>query len=294
MVAASADSSNPGKPSFLVSAGVGAVAGAAAKTVTAPVERVRLLLQMSSTSTASSSAMGAVLRQEGATGLWRGNGLAVVRAMAQKGLLFSTQDQLRLYLGSDALAGSVAGATASGITYPLDLLRTRHAGKVGNASLGMVAQQAVSLARGGGVLALWAGASATLFGGVAFEGTRFGVFGLLRDRRERLMAQQQLPASGESVLARVLLGPATLGTIASLVAGNLIYPNDTVRRRLQTVEFKGETYVQAISHLLREGGVPRLYRGIGLYNLKAAPSAAVQFFTYHELKRFLAQPRGDR
>ena len=36
--------------------------------------------------------------------------------------------------------------------------------------------------------------------------------------------------------------------------------------------------------LLQEGGVARLYRGFWLYNLKAAPSAAVQFFTYHTLK----------
>ena len=97
----------PSKPSdgakalsWSVSAGIGAIAGATSKTVTAPVERVRLLLQMSSKATASSSATaGAVLRTEGASGLWRGNGLAVARAMVQKGLLFATQDSLRGMLG---------------------------------------------------------------------------------------------------------------------------------------------------------------------------------------------------
>lgn len=285
MVAAAADGQTErARVHPLASALIGATAGAASKTVTAPVERVRLLLQMS-TNTASSSATRAVLQKEGAAGLWRGNGLAVTRAMLQKGMLFSSQDYLRVALGSDMLAGSIAGATAAGLTYPLDLLRTRLAGQVGSGSLGAVARQAVSLTQGGGVLALWAGASATLFGGVVFEGARFGIFGWARDAR-----QARARARGgeeETVLARMLLGPAGLGTMASLAAGNFIYPNDTVRRRLQTVEGRGESYVEAVRHLMREGGIARLYRGLLLYNLKAAPSAAVQFFTYHELKRLL-------
>ena len=180
----------------------------------------------------------------------------------------------------------MAGATAAGVTYPLDLLRTRLAGQVGGHRFTAVAQQAVALARSGGPLALWAGASATLFGGVVFEGARFGVFGWLRRREAEEGLQRRNSGSGErSALWTMLLGPTALGTLASLTAGNFIYPNDTIRRRLQTLEGRGETYAEAAGHLLREGGVARLYRGIGLYNLKAAPSAAVQFFTYFELKR---------
>ena len=83
----------------------------------------------------------------------------------------------------------------------------------------------------------------------------------------------------------MMLSPGVCGMIASICAGNVIYPNDTVRRRLQTVAGSGETYLDATRALVREGGLLRLYRGFFLYNLKAAPSAAVQFYTYHELKR---------
>ena len=84
---------------------------------------------------------------------------------------------------------------------------------------------------------------------------------------------------------RAMLSPGLCGMIASICAGNAIYPNDTIRRRLQSVAGSSESYVQATRALLREGCVPRLYRGFLLYNFKAAPSAAVQFYTYHELKR---------
>ena len=119
--------SKKAESTWATSAAIGAMAGAASKTAVAPIERIRLLLQMQ-TQAHSSSSFNAVIGKEGLSGLWRGNGLAVVRAMAQKGLLFSTQDHVRVSLGSDMTAGAIAGLTASGLTYPLDLLRTRHAG----------------------------------------------------------------------------------------------------------------------------------------------------------------------
>lgn len=209
-----------------------------------------------------------VVRHEGAVGLWRGNGLAVLRATLQKGLLFATQDSMRSVLGSDMLAGGFAGLTASGVTYPLDVLRTRHAGTVNAGSLLDVASNAI---RAHGPLALWRGASATLAGGLVFEGMRFGLFGYLQEQ--------------DKYGSQPYLGSAVNGAVASLVAGNVVYPNDTVRRRLQTVAGSGETYLQALRHLCQEDGLRRLYRGFVLYNIKAVPSAAVQFATYAHLKR---------
>ena len=215
--------------SFLMSAGMGAIAGATSKTIVAPVERIRLLVQMANSPSEGgmSSGVRSVLQREGMRGFWRGNGLSVTRATLQKGLLFSTQDWMRSVLGSDMLAGGLAGMTASGLTYPLDLLRTRHAGHIGSSSLFAVARQAAFQS---GPLALWQGASATLAGGILYEGMRFGLYGQLRQVDNGASAHR--------------FGPATCGAVASLLAGNVIYPNDTVRRRLQTVSGSGETYMQ--------------------------------------------------
>jgi hypothetical protein len=262
---------------FVLSASMGAIAGAASKTVVAPVERIRLLMQMANAqSLGAGSGLRDVLQKEGPLGLWRGNEIAVVRATLQKGILFSVQDSLRVILNSDTIAGGIAGLTASGLTYPLDVLRTRHAGRVDAGPLLAVAREAIAA---GGVFALWRGASATLGGGVLYEGMRFGAYNQLREQRNE---------RGEA-----RFGPATSGALASLAGGNIIYPNDTVRRRLQTVSGGGETYLQAVAALYREGGVRRLYRGFLLYNLKVLPSAAVQFATYAHLKG-LATERSQR
>lgn len=264
-----------GKASVPTVVGIGAIAGATSKTAVAPMERVRLLLQTAHAGGSASSGFAAVVRSEGVLGLWRGNGLSIARAMLSKGTLFATQDVLATRLGSDAIAGGIAGLLAGGLTYPLDLLRTRLAGQVGGGT--SASRVALDVVRTHGFLALFRGAPATMFGAVTFESMRFGAYGQLRERG----------------LADGVLGPALCGTAASLLAGNIIYPNDTIRRRLQvTSKPMGEGYGCALRALYAEGGLPRLYRGIVLYNFKSAPSAAVQFATFHGLKRLVEASDG--
>ena len=278
----------PTKPPFAVSAAIGSIAGATSKTATAPVERVRLLLQMSSPSTASPPPAGAaVLKQEGATGLWRGNGLAVARAMLQKGLLFATQDQLRVALGSDTAAGAVAGATAAGLTYPLDLLRTRLAGQVGRSSFSAVAQQALAISRqGGGILSLWGGASATLFGGVVSRGRAL----------RRLWLAAAARGGGGPAAAEQRQRRAQRPVDHAARADGARHPGEPHGGQFYLPQ-RHDTPAAADARRARRdvcggGGPPaaRGRRGAPLprhraLQLKAAPSAAVQFFTYFELKR---------
>lgn len=93
------------KASVPTTMAIGAFAGAASKTAVAPLERVRLLLQMAPArgegSRSASSGFSAVMRSEGVLGLWRGNGLSIIRAMLSKGILFSSQDVLAGKLSPD-------------------------------------------------------------------------------------------------------------------------------------------------------------------------------------------------
>ena len=262
--AAGSEPRDPGARKHLARVLNGAIAGAVSKTVVAPLERVRLVAQTTRPNATSMSSARDVLAAEGWVGMWRGNGLQVARAASSKAILFSTQDAFRVGLGSDFAAGALAGVIATCATYPLDLLRTRAAGAVSNASLGEVTRL---LLREGGVPALYRGVNATLFGAVAFEGTRFGSFGWLQARTPDHW-----------------LMPAVNGTLASLIAGVVLYPNDTIRRRIQ-YERVPTSYAQAARALVAEGGVARLYRGGALYCLKSVPSAAAQFGIYHCLKR---------
>lgn len=93
-----------------------------------------------------------ILRNEGALGLWAGNGANLLRVFPAKSIVFATNDFYRDCLGrarrgSSAeaaeeragrelpwalsfAAGGMAGTTASAATYPLDLARGRITGKL--------------------------------------------------------------------------------------------------------------------------------------------------------------------
>lgn len=77
----------------------GGLAGIIAKTVTAPIERVKLLLQTEHENTKLKTKYNGIIdcfsrciKEEGVISLWRGNGVNVIRYFPTQALNFSTKD----------------------------------------------------------------------------------------------------------------------------------------------------------------------------------------------------------
>ena len=77
----------------------GGVAGIVAKTLTAPIERVKLLLQTEAENAKLKNKYGGIVdcfvrcvKEEGILSLWRGNGVNVIRYFPTQALNFSTKD----------------------------------------------------------------------------------------------------------------------------------------------------------------------------------------------------------
>ena len=115
----------------------GMVTGAFTKTVTAPLERVKILLQIQAMTGSSTKYQGilrsarTVVMEEGFFRLWKGNGANVLRVMPVYGLKFGINDMLRdmvrrpgqkgdLSFTQLFCAGSMAGTVTVGTTYPLE------------------------------------------------------------------------------------------------------------------------------------------------------------------------------
>jgi hypothetical protein len=130
----------------------GGLAGMIAKTVTNPLDRIRMLSQTgehgSKQKQSALSLYRSILANEGVLGLWAGNGANLLRVFPAKAVVFSTNDIYRKLMyrlsGRDAttealpsylsfLAGGMAGVSASAATYPLDLARGRITGKLAGA-----------------------------------------------------------------------------------------------------------------------------------------------------------------
>jgi solute carrier family 25 phosphate transporter 23/24/25/41 len=104
------------------------------------------------------------------------------------------------------------------------------------------------------------------------------------------LAQQMLPtrADGSSALYWKLAS----GAAAGLVAQSLMYPGDTLRRRMQTNGIGGEsrTYTSTwhcCRVIMRKEGIQGFYRGLVANSLKAFPLAGFQFLFFDLLKALL-------
>ncbi|GAB0137226.1 hypothetical protein EsDP_00005502 [Epichloe bromicola] len=120
----------------------GGVAGCAAKTMVAPLDRVKILFQASNPQFAKytgssfgvATAIKDILHSEGAMGLFRGHSATLLRIFPYAGIKFLAYEQIRSRIIPQKeyetplrrlLSGSLAGITSVFFTYPLEVVRVR-------------------------------------------------------------------------------------------------------------------------------------------------------------------------
>ena len=132
---------------------IGGISAAVSKTLVAPIERVKLLLQVQDASASIAKenryngigdCFSRVIKEQGFGSLWRGNLANVVRYFPTQALNFAFKDfyktifnpynpkkePVKFFFGNCA-SGGAAGATSLTVVYPLDFARTRLAADVG-------------------------------------------------------------------------------------------------------------------------------------------------------------------
>ena len=256
----------------------------------APLDRVKLLNQAGQSAGAVST-LHKVLFNEGFRALWRGNTINVVRMVPNKMVLLSCSDLYKdllqpLGLSTMSLggtAGALSGATATALTYPLDLARTRIAGYLvrpgGKAPYTSLLPTLRAIVQEEGWLAIFRGVSPTVLGALPYEGIKFGVYDQLK---------AQLPEEQR----RSALCRAAVGGVAVTLAHILTYPNDTIRRRLQMQGAGGEAllyhgYADCVRKLVAREGWRALYAGLGVTIVRGVPNTSIQFFVYEWCKDML-------
>ncbi|MCJ1438060.1 hypothetical protein MMC27_007447 [Xylographa pallens] len=120
----------------------GGLAGCAAKTVVAPLDRVKILFQASNPQFAKYTgswfgvvtAMRDINQQDGLRGLYRGHSATLLRIFPYAAIKFLAYEQIRSVLIKDKsqetsirrlVSGSLAGITSVFFTYPLEVIRVR-------------------------------------------------------------------------------------------------------------------------------------------------------------------------
>jgi len=275
----------------------GAIAGALAKTVIAPLDRTKINFQINKDTKYSFRAAGLFLRntfeKEGFVALWRGNSATMARIIPYASIQFTAHEQWKKILKTEThpddpfrrfLCGSLAGLTASSLTYPLDLARARMAVTDKYSGYRTLREVFVKIVQTEGARTLFRGYFPTLLGVIPYAGVSFFVYDTLK-RKYYIMTGEKQPSTLYALL---------FGALAGVCSQSSSYPLDIVRRRMQTTGVtpncadKYLTISSTIQKIYREEGIIRgFYKGLSMNWIKGPLAVGISFATYDHIKHLL-------
>lgn len=302
-----------GIPLFAKELIAGGVAGGVAKTIVAPLERLKILFQTRSEfhNIGLLASFRRIAKTEGLLGFYRGNGASVARIVPYAALHYMAYEQYRRHIdynfpamGSspviDLLAGSLSGGTAVLFTYPLDLVRTKLAYQVVDTpklnGKGAMSSEHVykgirdcfsKTYREAGMRGLYRGVAPSLFGIFPYSGLKFYFYEEMKSRvpddyRKNIMVK------------------LACGSVAGLLGQTFTYPLDVVRRRMQVQRLQASTSLQVkgtmgtLVMIVQKEGWKQLFSGLSINYLKVVPSVAIGFTVYDVMKAYLRVPPRDK
>lgn len=269
----------------------GGLAGVVSRTATAPLDRLKMLLQVNDATKRMTMREGIRrMAQEGSLkSFFKGNGANVVKIAPETAIKLTSNDIYKRMLVSDPeditppqrmLAGAMAGATAQAIIYPLEMVKTRLAVCAPGTYHGII-DCARKVWVQEGWRSFYRGLLPSMIGILPYAGVDITAFELLKEHI--LDEYDGVPPP------HLILGA---GMLSSSLAQFSAYPLALVRTRLQAqgiggkvLKYKGMTDV--LRKTYNKEGFRGLYKG-SLTNLaKLAPAAGISWFVFEETKVLL-------
>ncbi|KPJ00584.1 PREDICTED: ADP,ATP carrier protein-like [Papilio xuthus] len=294
-----------GSSAFLKDFLAGGISAAVSKTAVAPIERVKLLLQVQHVSKQIAAdkrykgIMDAIIRipkEQGIGSFWRGNLANVLRYFPTQALNFAFRDvykgfflkdidknvQFWRYFAGNLASGGAAGATSLCFVYPLDFARTRLATDVGKGKSkefnGLIDCLLKTL-KSDGPIGLYRGFIVSVQGIIIYRAAYFGFYDTARG---------MLPDPKNTPIIISWMIAQTVTTVAGITS----YPLDTVRRRMmmQSGRPVHERQYKSTAHcwvtILRQEGLGAFFKG-AFSNILRGTGAAFVLVLYDEIKKLI-------
>jgi len=281
----------------------GGIAGVASRTITSPLDVVKILAQVGTKESQQGflKTFSNVYNQEGIKAFWKGNGIACIRLFPYNAVQFASFNWLKVALADPSsgklsamnalIAGSIGGITATCVTYPTDMVKTRltvaHADPAKAKYHGILDTFRV-IAKEEGLMAFYKGMSTSVIGVIPFAGGTFMAY-------EVLDGMWGKPKEKMTPLENFING-----CLAASFAQTFSFPFDTIRKKLQAqsktvhdsmkpdVEFNG--MIDAFVKTVKKHGPLGLWKGTSANLAKVAPYAGIMFAAFEACKRvFLFQ-----
>jgi len=265
------------------------VSAGVSKTATAPIERVKLLIQnqdemikqgrLDKPYNGVVDCTKRVLAEEGVGPFWRGNLANVLRYFPTQALNFAFKEQFKTIFAApkessyfvktmaNIASGGCAGTLSLLFVYSLDFARTRMAndakGKDGKRQFNGLIDVYRKTIASDGIAGLYRGFVISAVGIFIYRGLYFGLYDSVK------------PMLGDdpSFLLRFMLGYSV-----TVSAGLASYPIDTIRRRMMMTSGTGVNYKSSMDcgmQIVKNEGVGSLFKGAGANILRGIGGSLV-------------------
>lgn len=276
--------------SFIENFMLSGVAAGTAKTATAPIERIKLLVQnqdeMIKQGRLDRPYKGIVdctqrtISSEGIASFWRGNLANVIRYFPTQALNFAFKDTIKATFacpkdagsirkfGTNIASGGCAGSLSLMFVYTLDFARTRLANdaktKGGERQFNGLIDVYKKTIASDGIGGMYRGFVISCVGIFIYRGMYFGLYDSIKP---------MILGDKNNVLVSF-----ALGWVVTTVAGLGGYPIDTVRRRMMMTAGTGVKYngsIDCARQVIKNEGVKSLFKGAGANVMRGMGGAAV-------------------
>ena len=246
------------------SALAGSVAGFVSRVVVSPLDVVKIRWQLSSHSNVTfSNTIKHVIDSHGWKGLFRGNAWGLALWISYGAVQFPAYEKCKDLSGESSVgrvfAGSLAASFATMATFPLDAMRTR---RISSHSHG---HQNIFRGLGPGLLSI-----------APMSGMTFAL---------------------HEYLLNLGLEKAFSGLLAGMVARTIIFPLDTIKRRMMAQGLEHVEHGHVIKHysgaldcavtIFKEEGPRAFFRGISPSLIKTGIGSSITFFVYETVLHWL-------
>jgi solute carrier family 25 (mitochondrial adenine nucleotide translocator), member 4/5/6/31 len=298
--------SDSGLTGFLVDFTLGGVSAGVSKTIVAPIERVKLLLQLQDAKKgmedASKKYKGIVdcfvrvNQDQGFKSFWRGNMSNVIRYFPTQALNFAFKDSIKRMFPRynqktdfwksfivNMASGGLAGSFSLLVVYPLDFIRTRLATDTGKAEADRefkgMGEVLTKIMKTDGITGVYRGFGISVVGIFIYRALYFGMFDT---GREKLFTDFKN--------ANWLLVWA-FAQVVTVTAGITSYPLDTVRRRMMMQSGRSDVLYSSTLDCFakiyaKEGGIKPFFKGAGSNVIRGTGGALVLVF-YNKIQAYL-------
>jgi len=300
---------------FVLDFSLGGTAGAVSKTITAPIERVKLVIQTQDANpkiisgevpryTGIGNCFSRIYSEQGLKAFWRGNFTNCIRYFPTQAFNLAFKDTIKKmfpkyspkadfgkFFMVNLASGGLAAAGSLCIVYPLDYARTRLASDVGSGkkTFNGLGDCIMKTAKGpGGFLSLYNGFGVSVVGIVGYRGIQLGTFDTIAGLN---------PYAKDTGLLGFASTFAAAQTAITFGAG-ATYPFDTIRRRLQMQSekppeqqlYKGTG--DCFTKIMKDEGTTALYKGF-VANIFRSVGGALVLVLYDRGKTYLGLPGGS-